>query len=116
LPTRAESGTNRHTASLTGSPSGTLYTREQLTAELRSGARRIPATDENGHGTAATGVAAGNGNNSKGGGRQYIGVAPEADIIGVRLGGPSGAVENEYLLNAAVAWLTRWPRAWASRW
>jgi subtilisin family serine protease len=85
-----------------GQSIGTLYTRQQLTAELASGSKRIPATDENGHGTAATGIAAGNGNNSKG---AYVGVAPEADIIGVRIGGSSGSIENGYLLNAIVAWI-----------
>jgi subtilisin family serine protease len=76
-----------------------------LTAELRTGVRTIPATDEHGHGTAAAGVAAGNGNSSGRTNRQVIGVAPEADLIGVRLGGPQGAMENGYLLNAVVAWL-----------
>jgi subtilisin family serine protease len=85
-----------------GQSIGTLYNRQQLTAELSSGSKRIPATDENGHGTAATGIAAGNGNNSKG---TYAGVAPEADIIGVRIGGSTGSIENGFLLNAIVAWI-----------
>ncbi|HYA97520.1 MAG TPA: S8 family serine peptidase [Methylomirabilota bacterium] len=81
---------------------GTLYSRLQLTADLTSPTRRIPATDEHGHGTAAAGIAAGNGNNSGG---KYAGVAKDADIIGIRLGGSRGAIENEYLLNAAIAWV-----------
>ncbi|HYA97518.1 MAG TPA: S8 family serine peptidase [Methylomirabilota bacterium] len=84
-----------------GVPIGTLYSRQQLTDELASGAKRIPATDENGHGTAATGLAAGNGNNA----RDNVGVAPDADIIGVRIGGSSGSLENAYLMNAAIAWV-----------
>jgi subtilisin family serine protease len=85
-----------------GSSIGTLYTREQLTAEIASRGTRIPVTDEQGHGTAATGVAAGNGNNSRG---VFAGVAPEADIIMVRIGGTGHGMPNAYLLNAAVAWI-----------
>ncbi|HYG80464.1 MAG TPA: S8 family serine peptidase [Pyrinomonadaceae bacterium] len=88
-----------------GASVGTLYTREQLTAELRSTTRNIPATDLCGHGTACAGVAAGNGNNAPG--NKYVqGVAPEADIIAVRVGaGEGGEMENSYLLNAVAAWL-----------
>jgi subtilisin family serine protease len=43
----------------------------------------IPSLDINGHGTAVAGIAAGNGRASRGVNR---GVAPEAQIIGVRLG------------------------------
>src|SRR5208282_3017831 len=85
-----------------GASIGTLYTRQQLTAELASGGRRIPATDEGGHGTATTGISAGNGNNSRG---AYAGVAPEADIIVVRVGGSGEGLEHSYLLNAAIAWI-----------
>lgn len=85
-----------------GQSIGTLYSRQQLSAELASGSKRIPAPDEHGHGTAAAGIAAGNGNNSKG---VYAGVAPDADIIGVRLGGPEGHIDNGYLLNAVVEWI-----------
>jgi len=85
-----------------GSSIGTLYTREQLSAELVPSRGRIPATDEQGHGTAAAGVAAGNGNNSRG---ALAGVAPEADLIGVRIGGSGEAMENGYLLIAAIAWV-----------
>jgi len=73
-----------------GASIGTLYTREQLTAELRSGSYKIPATDLNGHGTACAGIAAGNGNNDRrqNGDRrtETLGVAPEADLIAVRIG------------------------------
>src|SRR5262249_49475210 len=89
-----------------GASSATLYTRGQLTAELRSPTPGIPATDINGHGTACAGIAAGNGNN--GPGKDYVkGVAPDADIIAVRVGGVklangnvSGELDNIYLLGA----------------
>ncbi|HEX7312596.1 MAG TPA: S8 family serine peptidase [Pyrinomonadaceae bacterium] len=92
-----------------GTSIGTLYTRAQLTAELRAGGRNIPATDVNGHGTACAGIAAGNGNGDKAASglkrKSVVGVAPEADIIGVRIG--TAGLENSYLLNAACEWLDR---------
>jgi len=92
-----------------GSSIGTLYTKQQLTQELRATDSNIPATDLNGHGTACTGIAAGNGNADKRAGglnRKVVeGVAPDADIIGVRLG--KTGLENIYLLNAIVEWLNR---------
>jgi len=94
-----------------GASIGTLYTREQLTADLRSRSNRIPATDLNGHGTACAGIAAGNGQNDhRQNGRKRtatIGVAPEADLIAVRIGKSDEGLENGYLLNAAVGWLDK---------
>jgi minor extracellular serine protease Vpr len=89
---------------------GTLYNREQLTEELRIGKYQIPATDANGHGTACAGLAAGNGNNAKGEARKsnFMGVAPEADIIAVRIGGTAtGSLENGYLIGAISNWLDK---------
>lgn len=43
----------------------------------------IPIVDTNGHGTAVAGIAAGNGRSSNG---ENLGVAPEADIIAVKVG------------------------------
>ncbi|MBS1808764.1 MAG: S8 family serine peptidase [Acidobacteria bacterium] len=90
---------------------GTLYTQQQLTAELRAQTPQIPATDLAGHGTACASVAAGNGNNGKG--KDYVkGVAPEADIIAIRAGGEALAngeagegINNAWLLNALCGWL-----------
>ncbi len=94
-----------------GTSIGTLYTRAQLTADLRSTVKRIPSTDLNGHGTACAGIAAGNGNNDRGAKgmkrTETIGVAPEADLIGIRIGKGEDAPENSYLLNAAVGWLDK---------
>lgn len=88
-----------------GTSVGTVYTREQLTQELRASVKRIPATDLNGHGTACAGIAAGNGNNHKHT-PDVMGVAPDADIIGVRIGGDAGfGLQNAFLLPAIAGWL-----------
>jgi subtilisin family serine protease len=92
-----------------GTSIGSLYTREQLTNELRTGGTNIPPTDLDGHGTACASVAAGNGNADKLANglkrKEVVGVAPEADIIGVRLG--HDGLENSYLLNAICEWLDK---------
>jgi subtilisin family serine protease len=81
---------------------GTVYTREQLTTDLRSTTHSIGLPDADGHGTAAAGVAAGNGRASNGANK---GVAPDADIIGLRIGDDQGRLRNGWLLNAIVGWL-----------
>jgi subtilisin family serine protease len=80
-----------------GASIGTVYTREELTEELRKPTNTIIV--DGGHGTPCTGIAAGNGNARKD--KRYTGVAPDADIIAVRIGrqGPW----NQYLLAAACA-------------
>jgi subtilisin family serine protease len=87
-----------------GAPIGTIYNQDELTEELRRSRPRILEWDTNGHGTGCAGIAAGNGNSSS---RKYQGVAPQADIIAVRVGGrgSSPVLENTYLLNAIAAWL-----------
>ena len=69
----------------TGFKNGTEYNNSQLNAALNSlqPFTVVPSIDSNGHGTAVTGVAAGNGRSSKG---FQTGVAPEASIIAVKLG------------------------------
>ena len=91
-----------------GRPIGTLYTRAQLTADLRLpvAQRKIPSPDENGHGTAAASIAVGNGRNSPADDK-HIGVAPDADIIAVRIGDAEGTMPEGFLLNAIVAWLDK---------
>ena len=64
---------------------GTEYTREQINEALAAGTpeqRRaiVPSVDATGHGTAVAGVAAGSGQN--------IGVAPEAELLVVKMGIP----------------------------
>ena len=84
-----------------GQPFGTVYTRDQLTADLRAATPKIGVTDAVGHGTGCAGLAAGSGIAN----RNYLGVAPGATLIGVRLG-KMGA-DNTYLLPALVKWLDK---------
>lgn len=69
---------------------GAEFTAEQINEALAApGAqeryRLVPSRDLNGHGTGVLGIAAGNGRASGG---QYRGVAPESDILVVKLGLP----------------------------
>ena len=45
----------------------------------------VPSQDISGHGTAVAGIAAGNG---RGSGNLYAGVAPESELIVVKMGSP----------------------------
>lgn len=72
-----------------GFSGGTLYTREQINEALNAPTReemlsQVPSIDVLGHGTAITGVAAGNGRGSVGG--RNRGVAPECDLLIVKAG------------------------------
>lgn len=67
-----------------GFSSGTEYTEEEINEAL-AGQRNIPTMDRSGHGTAVLGIAAGNGRASGG---RYRGMAPESDILVVKLGQP----------------------------
>lgn len=62
---------------------GTYFSQTQINEILSSG-ERAPTVDISGHGTHVTGIAAGNGRASNG---QQRGVAYEADILVVKLGG-----------------------------
>ncbi len=61
---------------------GTVYTKEMIDNALKT---NIPlnTNDRTGHGTMVAGISVGNGNTSNG---EFKGVAPEADIIAVKLG------------------------------
>lgn len=63
---------------------GTEYRREEINRALRTEDpySLVPTRDENGHGSAMAGVAAGSNVRT---GRQYLGAAPEADIVVVKL-------------------------------
>lgn len=94
-----------------GQSLGTLYTRDQLTAELRSGTKTIPEPDTHGHGTSCAAIAAGNGRSLPGPAGsgpygRYAGVAPEADLVAIRIG-PGPGVPNSYLLGAICDWLDK---------
>lgn len=84
-----------------GAAIGTVYSRDDITRELRSRRPSIWIWDSNGHGTACAGVAAGNGEGSDG---QFPGVAPQADLIAVRIG-IGGELEHAFLLAAICRWL-----------
>jgi subtilisin family serine protease len=86
-----------------GAPIGTVYTREELTQDLQ--AKQIPAGDNEGHGTMCAGIAAGNGKGSKG--RTYAGVAPQAEIVAIRISSQETGFANGYLLNAICDWLDK---------
>lgn len=63
---------------------GTEYSAEEINAALKSEApyEVVPSFDTNGHGSALAAVAAGS---VLGGGYEYIGAAPDADIVVVKL-------------------------------
>lgn len=72
-----------------GFSGGNLYTREQINRALNAPTReemlrQVPSMDVLGHGTAITGVAGGNGRGSVGG--RNRGVAPECDLLIVKVG------------------------------
>lgn len=73
-----------------GYASGAEYTETQINETLREtspGKRMdlLPSQDISGHGTAVAGIAVGNGRNSGG---VYVGVAPQSELIVVKLGTP----------------------------
>lgn len=59
---------------------GTEYNNEQINETLRAG--KTLSKDDSGHGTAAAGIACGNGNASKG---RYRGIAPDTELIVVKM-------------------------------
>ncbi|WP_069998256.1 S8 family peptidase [Cellulosilyticum sp. I15G10I2] len=75
-----------------GFESGTEYTNEQINIALREPTREaqlavVPSEDVIGHGTAMAGIAAGSGRGSN---RQILGVAPECELIIVKIGREGG--------------------------
>lgn len=110
---RAGRGNKAPFAYPNSTPIGTLFNQPQLTEELRALKKgepsRIPSTDEDGHGTACASIAAGNGNadQSESGLKRddVVGVAPEALLVGVRIGKSGSGLTNGYLLNAICEWL-----------
>lgn len=69
---------------------GRIFTREEINGALETGSRSegrklVPSVDISGHGTAVTGIAAGNGRENRG---QYRGIAYESELLIVKLGIP----------------------------
>lgn len=77
---------------------GTEYTREMINLALQSENPRevVPSYDENGHGTALAGVAAGS---VIGSGLTFVGAAPEADIVVVKLRQAKSHLKQFYLVD-----------------
>ncbi len=78
-----------------GFQTGTEFSREQINAALREADplrqyELVPSRDSSGHGTAVAGIAAGAAVNVTGGaaGNGYEGVAPESELLIVKLGAP----------------------------
>lgn len=69
---------------------GTVYTNTQINAALK-GTGTVNTIDNNGHGTAVAGTAAGNGRAST---AANVGVAPEADLVIVKACDCGGFTEN----------------------
>lgn len=80
---------------------GTEYTREQINEALRSSAPReiVPSWDTDGHGSAMASVAAGS---ILEGGRLFVGAAPDADIVVVKLRGAKQYLRDYYILPEEV--------------
>ncbi len=95
-----------------GQPAGTIFSRDELTADVRGGANKLGPGDEQGHGTACAGIAAGRGEAGRAAGaaHDYTGVAPQAHLIAVRIGRERG-MPNAYLLPAVCEWLDGVARA-----
>lgn len=76
---------------------GTEYTKELIDAALQSANPReiVPSYDENGHGTAIASVAAGS---AISGGLRFAGVAPEADIVVVKLREAKPFLKEYYMI------------------
>ena len=69
---------------------GVEFTQEQINRALEAASseerrRMVPSQDISGHGTAVAGIAAGNG---RGSGKLYAGVAPDSELIVVKMGSP----------------------------
>ena len=87
---------------------GSEYTREQLTHRLHAQVESRmpgPGRDITGHGTAVMGIAAGNGRASGG---RFGGVAPDSELIVVRMRqGPGGAYADTAALMAGASYVMR---------
>ena len=80
---------------------GTEYTREDINRALQSENpyEIVPSRDENGHGSAMAGIAAGS---RLGNGLDYFGAAPEADIVVVKLKDSKPYLRDFFMVPAGV--------------
>lgn len=80
---------------------GTEYTREEINRALRSESpfEVVPSRDENGHGSAMAGVAAGS---RLANGISYLGAAPDADIVVVKLKEAKQTLRDFYMIPPGV--------------
>lgn len=83
-------------------PYGAVYDRMQINEALSSDnpRRLVPSWDEDGHGTAAVSVAAGS---ILDGGSTYVGAAPDADIVVVKLRQAKQYLRDYYVLPEGAA-------------
>ncbi len=84
-----------------GLPYGTEYTREEIDRALQAQDPYsvVPSRDENGHGSVMAGVAAGS---RLGDGGSYLGAAPDADIVVVKLKQVKQYLRDFYMVPAGV--------------
>lgn len=87
---KLQENSGRHYAPPEGFVTGVEFTKEQIDQALlapteEESYRLVPSIDASGHGTAVAGIAAGNGRASGG---VYAGVAPESELLIVKLGVP----------------------------
>lgn len=80
---------------------GTVYTQAEINQALESNTL-LPTRDASGHGTPTAGIAAGNGRGSEG---RYLGVAPEADLIIVKITSEGAPAHNDQEAEAPFSFI-----------
>ena len=80
---------------------GTVYTREEINQALESNTL-LPTRDASGHGTPTAGIAAGNGRGSE---SRYLGIAPEADLIIVKITSEGAPAHDDQAAEAAFSFI-----------
>ncbi len=83
-----------------GIPYGIEFSREVINLALRGEIPPLPTGDENGHGTAMASVAAGS---SLGNGLDFLGAAPDCDIVVVKLKEAKQYLRDYYLIRDGAA-------------
>ncbi len=80
---------------------GTYYPEDKINEALKAGDPYtvVPSRDENGHGTYLAGIAAGNDQETEGG---YVGGAPDAEILMVKLRPATAQLKEYYLVEPSA--------------